>query len=559
MTPQYEVSSITDPSSSDNEVVGEIMEYIRSKPKILKVLPTDLMYADLVMSNKAGPNGPASISCLKDLAGITQKAPHLLETIKRRIAKYAGMLNFDGYEIPSGEFLHSKLVLLSDKACKTRVIAIADWWTNVCLSPVHNAFMKGLQRLPTDVTYFQDKIKDFIEEMGSSLYSSDMTAFTDRFPIELEVEVIKAKYGEQEGCDWKQLISDREFFHSRGSVTYKVGNPMGLLSSWAVSTFTHHVVKHWCAHKLGIKDYKYLILGDDTLDTREDVYRLYTSTIESLGVSISHDKCTQSEHGYAEFAKRLFSPEGEITGLPVHLLTGLKSNPEQVLELVRICRNRGYEEKNLGPGMAALLSYGSVKNPKMVADILALPEIITGQPPLYVEGWVSDRARNLIDCDESRLEYTIKCARNFLFWSLVDKITISPQRHADISPVEIENNHPLIFALNEKIDAYLPADAFDDETWDEDEYYIYDKWMEGEYTHMVNIPSVDTYKYYNKGHRVTKCKFDVARLCLQIANGNCNIPLTNRTRYTNTELYDIALAAITPKKDSRIAVVTTFT
>jgi hypothetical protein len=320
MTPQYEVSSITDPSSSDKQVIGEITEYIRSKPKILKVLPTELMYADLIMSNKAGPNGPASISCLSDLAGLTQKAPELLETIKRRIEKYAGMLNFDGYEIPNGEFKHSKLVLLSDKACKTRVIAIADWWTNVCLSPLHNAFMTGLQRLPTDVTYYQDKISDLIKEMGKSLYSSDMTAFTDRFPIELECEVIKAKYGEQECSDWKQLISDREFFHKNGSVTYKVGNPMGLLSSWAVSTFTHHVVKHWCAHKLGIKDYKYLILGDDTLDTNEDVYRLYTSTIESLGVSISHDKCTQSKDGYAEFAKRLFSPEGEVTGLPVHLL-----------------------------------------------------------------------------------------------------------------------------------------------------------------------------------------------------------------------------------------------
>ena len=255
--PEYNISTIIEPSTADQSLIGEIVDYIRSKPKIIRVLPNTLWYARLVLSNKAGPNGPASITCLQDLKALADKLPDLLEAIKQRIAKYAGQLNFEGYKLPDGEYKHSKLVLLSDKACKTRVIAIADWWTNTCLSNLHDAFMKGLSRLPTDVTYFQDKIPNLVKDLGNCLYSSDMTAFTDRFPIELEYEVVKAKYGEQEASDWRQLISDREFFHKNGSVRYNAGNPMGLLSSWAVSTFTHHVVKHWCAHKLGIKDYKY--------------------------------------------------------------------------------------------------------------------------------------------------------------------------------------------------------------------------------------------------------------------------------------------------------------
>jgi hypothetical protein len=209
-----------------------------------------------------------------------------------------------------------------------------------------------------------------------------MTAFTDRFPREIEVEVIKAAYGAELGEVWTTIISHREFYHENGSVRYKVGNPMGLLSSWAVSTFTHHVVKAWCAQECGIKDfkkYKYLILGDDTLDSRRDVYELYIQTIKDLGVSISTSKCTQSEKGYAEFAKRLFSPEGEVTGLPVHLLNGLKSQPEQVLELVRICRSRGYEDNVLCPALESLLSKKLISEPKMVADILCLPETITGR------------------------------------------------------------------------------------------------------------------------------------------------------------------------------------
>jgi len=95
---------------------------------------------------------------------------------------------------------------------------------------------------------------------------------------------------------------------------------------------------------------------------------------------LSRSKCTQSLQGYAEFAKRLFSPQGEITGLPVHLLEGIMRKPEQVLELVRICRERGYEDKYLGPCLASLLS--NHKDGKMIADMLTLPETVTGAPPL---------------------------------------------------------------------------------------------------------------------------------------------------------------------------------
>jgi hypothetical protein len=395
--------------------------------------------------------------------------------------------------------------------------------------------------------------------MGSYLYTSDMTAFTDRFPIQLETEVVSSKYGAVIGKLWKTVLTRREFYHKNGSVTYKVGNPMGLLSSWAVSTFTHHVVKAWCAHKCGIEydKYKYLILGDDTLDSKEEVYKLYIQTIQRLGVSISTSKCTKSEDGYAEFAKRLFSPDGEVTGLPVHLLSGLKSNPEQVLELVRICRSRGYEDSVLGPALERLLSDGFISEHKIVADILRLPEAMTGAPPL-LEGNTRPWISQLIEYGETYQLAVLAIARKHLFWKLTERLQVSSgPKH--ISPVEIDNHHPLVFALYERVDLYLPEEAYCSETGEEDEWYIYNRWMEGEYQHLCNIPSVDTYKYYNRGHKITKCNFDVAKLALRIASGDCNIPLTFRKIYTNQDLYDIALESITPKRDHLRAVVTSFT
>jgi len=141
---------------------------------------------------------------------------------------------------------------------------------------------------------------------------------------------------------------------------------------------------------------------------------MYIKTITDLGVSISTSKCTVSELGYAEFAKRLFTPEGEVTGLPVHLLNGLKSNPEQVLELVRICRSRGYEDSVLGPALEVLLSKGYISAPKMVADILSLPEILSGAPPL-LEGNVCTKAGDLKEYDESYFTSILAIARNHLF------------------------------------------------------------------------------------------------------------------------------------------------
>jgi predicted transcriptional regulator len=471
--PKYSVDTIIAPTKAKIDNLDEIKAYIRSNPRILKVLPKEPMEPRLFLSNKAGPNGPASITCLQDLTALRAEGSEALySAINQFIKDNLVKVDVDKYENASGEFKHSKLVLLSDKACKTRVIAIADWWSNVCLSGIHDTFMKGLRRLPNDVTYFQDKIPSFVHKMGSNLYSSDMTAFTDRFPIELETEVLKQKYGSNVADMWTTLISDREFYHKNGSVRYQVGNPMGLLSSWAVSTFTHHVVKAWCAHKCGIKygNYKYLILGDDTLDSRKDVYNMYIQTIQDLGVDISISKCTQSESGFAEFAKRLFSPDGEVTGLPVHLLNGLKSNPEQVLELVRICRSRGYEDSVLGPALEVLLEKDLVSQPKLIADILSLPEYIVGAPPL-LEGNTTSMAGPLFSYGETYGKKVLAIARQNLFWRLIEKIQIS-QGPKHVSPIEIDNNHPLVFTLNERIDRYLPEAAFCDDTWEEDELYL---------------------------------------------------------------------------------------
>jgi hypothetical protein len=302
---------------------------------------------------------------------------------------------------------------------------------------------------------------------------------------------------------------------------------MGVLSSWPVSTLTHHCVKLWCAHKVGVKNYKYLVLGDDTLDTSKEVYEKYTDTISMLGVSVSHAKCTQSEVGNAEFAKRLFLKHTEVTGLPVLLMREMRKMPEQVLELVRIARERGYEDAFLGPSLDSLLS--TYNQGRMVADMLSLPESLTGMPPL-LEGKPGSWAEQLLCLPEEDHKEYLTIARGYVFWNTTIGIN-KPDVPKKVCQVSVEPNHPLVFALSDQLMDYLP------ET--EDEFSIYNSWMNGDYREMANVPNIDTYRYYNKGHYATKCKYDVLHALLELSRGNCNIKLYKPTKLSNFELFDL--------------------
>lgn len=55
--------------------------------------------------------------------------------------------------------------------------------------------MKALRSLRHDLTYTQDVVPDKIRSLGRNLFGSDMSAFTDRYPIEVLHEIIHVRYG----------------------------------------------------------------------------------------------------------------------------------------------------------------------------------------------------------------------------------------------------------------------------------------------------------------------------------------------------------------------------
>lgn len=116
-------------------------------------------------------------------------------------------------------------------------------------------------------------------------------------------------------------MTERDFHHKslNRTVRYSVGQPMGLLSSWAAFTITHHALIQYAAHLEGIKHFRaYRVIGDDVAIFHRLVASRYKSLLGLLEVEINLNKSTISESKpfSAEMAKRIFRDGDELSPIP---------------------------------------------------------------------------------------------------------------------------------------------------------------------------------------------------------------------------------------------------
>jgi len=79
-----DTSTITDKSTADPILIQDIKEFISKCHWLKSIEPINVGY--LPMSNRAGPNGPASISSIADLTALRQKEnAELYDAIKQQL------------------------------------------------------------------------------------------------------------------------------------------------------------------------------------------------------------------------------------------------------------------------------------------------------------------------------------------------------------------------------------------------------------------------------------------------------------------------------------------
>nr|QIR30267.1 RNA-dependent RNA polymerase [Plasmopara viticola lesion associated mitovirus 44] len=219
------------------------------------------------------------------------------------------------HQLRSNPLIAGKLSVVYNVAGKARVIAITNWWIQAAFKPLHDDLFSLLKTLPQDGTFDQDKPLDILlsKDISSQIYSFDLSAATDRLPLDIQQDILNIIYSDNIGDLWSSILRSISWRYDGKDIKYSVGQPMGAYSSWAMLAVTHHIITRLASLEANISKFEdYCVLGDDFVIRNDEVAIQYQAIMRLLGVEINLDKSVISDK-FSEFAKRLKGPNINIS------------------------------------------------------------------------------------------------------------------------------------------------------------------------------------------------------------------------------------------------------
>lgn len=307
--------------------------------------------APLQISLKSRSNG----SCLDSQKGDScslSKYPRLLKSIHYLLKEWKyRKVHF--YEPCSGPCNHvpSKLHIVQDKSCKSRVIAIFDTYSQVSLKPVHKMIQDNLNFYRRDHTMSHLKGINYLRKGGSTryFYSIDLSKATDSIPCDLSFYLLRklasncVREPKKFVSHVKNVMISRPFHFEKSSYHYSTGQPMGSYGSFPLLALTNHflaILAYSSCNELD--NMHYAIVGDDIVisskcgSKSQIVGDKYISLCKELGIPINTLKCVYGKNSF-EFCRR-FVVNGKIRSFPTwnsHYQSILTGDPHIVLSLLR--------------------------------------------------------------------------------------------------------------------------------------------------------------------------------------------------------------------------------
>jgi hypothetical protein len=321
-------------------------------------LPSWQEYHLTVKSSPSG--GQALVNCLQDLVSIpeslinsiiefsgSEELSKNLVLLRRHASELSEVLEqpLDCHNLTS----FRKVVAFPDSEGKTRMIAIGDYWSQTCLKPLHSYLNTVLRSIPQDQTFNQGRgLENLPFSSDTTYYSFDLSAFTDRFPIKILMGLLSYNFGHFKALAWYNIITGYSFDYKDpkgklNNLRYEVGNPMGFYTSWPLTTLCHHFIIYVCCQEIGTSWYKakYKILGDDIVIFDDSLAKKYQELIKLIGVDIQLQK-SHIGNSLFEFAKRNFTPNGEISPFPLNAILNESYSYVGFIELIKSQRKRGW-------------------------------------------------------------------------------------------------------------------------------------------------------------------------------------------------------------------------
>lgn len=314
-----------------------------------------------------------------------------------------------------GKPLHFGRLGFKEEPGKIRVFAMVTPLLQTLMHPLHKWIFARLAAIPTDGTFNQTApVERLIERFkGESFWvaSYDLSAATDRLPVQLQLDLLVPLLGEKLATLWRFLLVGPRYALPRvaksynlgfDSVVYAVGQPMGALSSWALLALTHHALVQMAAKRAYPERsgwfLLYAVLGDDVVIADRLVAREYLRIMRTIGVEISLAKSLVSCTGSLEFAKRTWVRGRDASPISLAEMLVALTHLGALAELVRknmkfgvirlssVARFCGFGYRNLARLPVAL----GVGN--RLTGLIAFLCRPGGEFPMPFEAWISSVA-----------------------------------------------------------------------------------------------------------------------------------------------------------------------
>jgi hypothetical protein len=293
----------------DPELLAEFEQFARIKLADVRdrITLTDLSF-DLFLGPSNGPNGKPKLESAYGEAAILKKDTKLYTAFKELTIITDNKYFLDFFELCSKKVekmdssLSSiklrKLMAIPDKANKSRVIAICDFWTQSILASIESKVLNITRELfPRNCAYdsHSEGWKNILsqpQEIQDQLVSLDASSWTDNFPAALQFITVKALFGQRLASAWKALVVDCLWYipNYATPIRFGKGQGMGTKGSFAIAQLTDLLYILFIFNKYypEMKDPYFMKVGDDL--SIQDPNRIFQLEYEKIGVPINLSK-----------------------------------------------------------------------------------------------------------------------------------------------------------------------------------------------------------------------------------------------------------------------------
>jgi len=248
----------------------------------------------------------------------------VFNTIGHTVDTRIGMDDYFGYHEP---LTFSRCVdpvgilgYTQEPGYKLRVFASPNIVYQCAMSRLKVQLFTLLQSVGWDCTYNQSSGTDWVKrqlDQGEVVWSIDLSDATNNFPLDLQLDVLQKIGVHPQDLrlfrDLSRLPWDVNQGRDSGTITWTVGQPLGLGPSFAAFALTHGLLVHACAQELASQD-DFRVLGDDIVIRGDALASKYLQKLEILGIPISKDKTIRSRYA-AEFAGKVVTRDGILAAV----------------------------------------------------------------------------------------------------------------------------------------------------------------------------------------------------------------------------------------------------